>query len=157
MIREPSVAPHRCQRCGAAKPHPTQACWLCHAPSEQPSPYQPSTSSNYWVDSSKRRYEMMDYISIGIFGLCGLLTLLVAIGIGMDSPGLLIPFLILVAPAYAMSAGKGFLDWKRTGQTNPANLLVTFIATGAFTIGLLGVLGLAGIVLLFAICLSQLK
>ncbi len=155
MSDAPAVHAIRCPRCGAALRDAEKPCWLCHAPSNASatSPYQPP--SIIISEAVADRYTTFDYVSMAILSLCAILAVLIGIGITLDDQGMLVPFLIVVSPAFLVTLGKGLHSWSQTGRPQPGKMLLTLLTAGVVTISVIALLIVAGIVMLFAICLSQ--
>ncbi len=156
MSEPPVIGGLRCIHCGAAMPSLEKACWLCGA---KPSvnPYEASRPENYWTETSPLRFTVVDYLFTLLLIGSALLTILIVIGMSINDRGMIIPFLVVVSPAFIATAVKGLAQWRHTGRADPGKLVVTMLVTGLATAGLIGVLALAGIALLFAICISQLS
>ncbi len=102
-----------------------------------------------------RSCSTFDYVSMAILSLCAILAVLIGIGITLDDQGMLVPFLIVVSPAFLVTLGKGLHSWSQTGRPQPGKMLLTLLTAGVVTISVIALLIVAGIVMLFAICLSQ--
>lgn len=88
--------------------------------------------------------------------LCVGLASFVGIGLGAQEPGMLIPYLVLVLPAFCVTGVRGLWQYSSKGEANPKSMFLSLIVSFAVTICILVLLAAAGVVLLMLMCLNHL-
>ncbi len=150
MSSEPPIVQLRlCPYCGAACTVTQPACWMCDGPLP-PVPAERRLRPS--PESSK-----FDGISYVLLALCVGLSLLIGLGLAAQDPGALIPFAIIVAPAFAVTGVRALWQVQSTGQPQPGKLVVSFVVSILTTIAVIVILAAAAVVLLFVICLQAIS
>lgn len=103
------------------------------------------------ISASERRVQ-----GICLALLAGLVVLALFIGTGLavQDQGLLIPFAIVVGPAFLATIIQAAYTYSGNRSVKPSALVLTMIGSVAITVGLLAVLALAAIAALFVMCFS---
>jgi hypothetical protein len=153
------MPPLVCKRCGAANPPYATVCWLCstgdRAESSSASALVPFTE--FANDPIRMRsFSRTQQICAGLLVACVVLTLLVVIGFTIQEPGMLIPLLIVIAPAYLATGLRALHDYSTDKQLKASSLLLTFLFSGLFGVLALALFIVASCVAFFVWCLSQL-
>ncbi len=78
------------------------------------------------------------------------------VGFAMQDPGVLVPYAILVGPAFLATGVRALHGYAADGKPNAAKLLTTFFLSGIFTFLALTVLAVASFLAFFVWCVSQL-
>ncbi|MEI8212130.1 MAG: hypothetical protein WCI02_08270 [Planctomycetota bacterium] len=159
-----------CPKCQATMKPTDKRCWLCSANNESPNAFGESASvipdpsfgeipTSSVVARSfppiESRYSRWDTIAWCILGLCAVMSVLIAIGIAVDSPGGLIPFAIVLVPSIIVTLLRGFADRGPQGELKPQKILVTLLISWVITMGAVFMLSVAAVVLMFLVCLTQ--
>lgn len=144
-----SDLPHiNCPECGAENNSFANVCWICRRPlyegdelveAEMVSPI-----------GSPRQDRVGRIFGIWAFIFLGLGAMIVGLGIYVDEPGILLPYLILVTP---LSIGIGVLILKGNQSENPwlRGIAMSFSAL-IVSAGAMVLLGIAAIIALVAFC-----
>ncbi|MFN3151757.1 hypothetical protein [Bremerella sp.] len=144
-----SDLPHiNCPECGAENNSFANVCWICRRPlyegdelveAEMVSPI-----------GSPRQDRVGRIFGIWAFIFLGLGVMIVGLGIYVDEPGILLPYLILVTP---LSIGIGVLILKGNQSENPwlRGIAMSFSAL-IVSAGAMVLLGIAAIIALVAFC-----
>jgi len=151
----PVIHQRKCPHCGASSSSGKDACWLCYQTSNGTNPYASSVSLA--TESEIASYEAAtawDAVFSLLLGICVLLTVLIAIGMLLQDRGMLLPFAILVGPAYLVTIVRGSAQAASGRKVRPGNLLLTFVVSGLVTVGVLVLLFTAAVVLLFLYCIA---
>ncbi len=82
------------------------------------------------------------------------LALFIGTGLAVQDQGLLIPFAIVVGPAFLATIIQAAYTYSGNRAVKPSALVLTLIGSVAITVGLLAVLALAAIAALFVMCFS---
>ncbi len=157
-MNEPPVMPSLyCSRCGATNPPYAAQCWLCTNKASNTSPVvlvpiTDNANDPVYQRSQRRTQQVCAVLLAG----CILLTVLIGIGFGMQDPGMLIPYAIVVGPAYLATGVRALHGYAVDGKPTATKLLTTFFLSGVFTIGFLMVLAVASFLAFFVWCISQL-
>jgi len=149
----PLIVTQTCSHCGALSQTKNGKCWLCYESTATPNPFavsvnpvsQPATQSPMTAS---------DIVFGVLLGICVLLTLLIAIGLAIQDPGTLIPFAIVVGPAYLVTVIRGAIPSRQSGSPRPASLFVTFIVSLLVTVLISIVLIVAAAILFFMACIG---
>lgn len=153
-MNEPPVIQLRlCPLCGASCRTTDKQCWMCQSPIEA-NPYAVAQSPEVAASAPNTRY---DAIFLVFLLVCVGLALLIGIGIAAEDPGGLIPYLIVVGPAFAVTGVRALWQLGSTGRTRPGKLLISLVVSFALTIGVLALLAVAAVILLFILCLQALS
>ncbi|MCY2983673.1 MAG: hypothetical protein NTY15_08550 [Planctomycetota bacterium] len=118
-----------------------------------PNPFAVS-SPTYSESAPSSPMSASDIVFSFLLGICVLLTLLIGIGLAVQDVGMLIPFAILVGPAYLVTVLRGFVT-TRSGNPRPASLLLTFVVSLLVTVSIAILLLLGTIIVLFLVCIGQ--
>ena len=136
-----------CPQCRADNPPHAGKCWLCHAPlagrelvtaelAPQARPL-PLAEAFFWT----------------LTGGCLLLLVLVGIGIAQTDPGLLIVYVIVLAPALIATLARSLLSIQRGQGVSGMEVFLTLLFSASVTVLVVVVLFVAVIVAFFAYCL----
>ena len=142
-----------CSHCGAVSQTKDGKCWLCYQSKSTPNPY--ATTGMPPANESAVHSTVWDNVSAMLLGICVVLTVLIAIGIAVQDPGLLIPLAIFVGPAYLVTFIRGSTQVGTTGNARAGSLFLTFIVSLAATVLIAIVLAVAASILLFLICIQS--
>jgi hypothetical protein len=151
----PVIVTQKCSHCGALSQTKGGKCWLCYESMNTPNPFavSPQTSSE---PSPSLPMSAWDIVFSCLLGICVLLTLLIGIGLVVQDVGMLIPFAILVGPAYLVTVLRGLVA-TRSGNPRPASLLLTFVVSLLVTVSIAILLLIGTIIVLFLVCLGQFR
>ncbi len=153
MNAPPIILNEVCSHCGAVSQTKEGKCWLCYESKSVPNPY--ATTGMPLEKESAVPSTAWDTVSALVLGICVVLTILIAIGIGVQDPGLLIPLAILVGPAYLVTFIRGSTQFEKTGKVQARSLFLTFIVSLMATVLIAIVLAVAAAILLFLICIQS--
>ena len=155
MSEPPKLPSTVCPRCGATNPPHIAQCWLCQR-QETADPYAaPAELSATDVPAAgppaaaQQRSESV-YAALLLGAV--FLAVIIGVGLGAQDPGLLVPYLIVIAPAFLATAARFMFGIARGEQTKPSALLVAFVSGLSFVL-VLGLLAIASIVALFLWCI----
>jgi hypothetical protein len=148
----PVIVTQTCTHCGALSQTKGGKCWLCYESMYTPNPFaaSPQTVSE---GSPISPMSSTDIVFSVLLGICVLLTLLIGIGLVVQDAGMLIPFAILVGPAYLVTILRGLAS-TRSGNPRPASLLLTFVVSLLVTVSVAILLLVGTIIVLFLVCLG---
>jgi hypothetical protein len=159
MNEPPRLQPTVCQRCGASNPPHATKCWLC-ARQGNTDPYAPPTqlqsagsATNILGTGAQSRAET---VYAGLLVSAVVLAFIIGLGLGAQDPGLLIPYLIVIAPAFLATAARLMYGVVRKEKTKPSALLLAFVSGLSFIL-VLGLLAMASVVAFFLWCLWSLS
>jgi hypothetical protein len=142
------VAQAVCPHCRADNPPHNKLCWLCRAPlalgqavvtaelAVKPRPL-PLAEAFFWT----------------LTGGCLLVLVLVGIGIAQTDPGLLIVYVIVLAPALIATLARSLLSIQRGQGVSGMEVFLTLLFSASVTVLVVVVLFIAVIVAFFAYCL----
>ncbi len=151
----------KCISCGADCDPRTVTCWLCYSAQSNAdaNPYtvgRQGQVENAGAGSTQvvnGPYTIVDYCFLFLLIGCVVLTFLIGLGIVVDDPNATIGFVVLVAPAYIITTLRTWSRAERTGaKPRPARMLATLLLSFTATVGIIFLLGLAAMILLFAVC-----
>ncbi len=134
-----------CPYCQAAVARGAANCWLCQS-SLGLNPYEAVATDPEAVPNGSEA--LLVSLSIGCVGLAAI----VAIGLASGSPGLIVILLMAALPAFAIA-------WPQlnrssvAGRVRASDVAKTVLLSLALTIGILGLVFVAAVVLLFFFCL----
>jgi hypothetical protein len=153
----PSTTAHVCPNCGALSTSGDGVCWLCYAKKTSENPYAPIAIPNVpaALNTSPPSSAAWDIIATILLISCLILTILLAIGMAAQDAGMLIPFAILVGPAYLVTLVRGVGQISSSGRPSPGKLFKTFMLSLVVTIAIIAALLIAAIILLILICLNS--
>ncbi len=155
MSTEPPVLPPLiCERCGATNSPLATACFLCDKRGAD-NPYAPAASLKALAAPVNPTERRLEGVFLGLWGICLLLTVLIGVGIGMQAPGALVPYFIVIGPAYLTTGIRAAFNSSRNQPNRASSLFMAFMWSGLLTIGVIGMLIVASIALLFVFCLSM--
>lgn len=159
----PVLAIMLCNVCGAPLDTPPKdgqrkTCWMCGqvaAASENPysayaNPQAPMTVAPAPRD---RRY---DTLFTTLLVVCVFLAVVIGIGLGVQEPGSLIGYFILILPAFCVTGVRALWQVQQSGEANPQSLFLSLIVSFAVTVCVIVLLAFAAIALLVIMCFSQL-
>lgn len=156
MIDPPNSTSYVCPQCGARSQSNAGKCWLCLDNQLEPNPFAPTLQEN--PQASSQPYDSKSKFAFGILlAVCVTLTILLGIGMAVQDPGMLIPFAILVGPAFVITAVRGLVQTGNSGSPSPYKLFLTFLISIAVTALISFALLVAAAILLFIVCLRQLR
>lgn len=161
MDAPPVLPPLVCPRCGASNaPHATR-CWLCSGHSSQ-NPYESTAplapkvdATGQPVTSAAERRNQRAYA--WLLAYCCFLAILIGYGIARKDQGLLVPYAILISPAFLVTGVRAAYDASQQRVPQPSKLLLTLLWSGISTILVLGLIAVASIIGLTLMCLNQLR
>ncbi len=164
-MKEPPLQPVLiCQRCGAANPTYAAKCWLCSTTESTGDFSGPNFAprlvplGEYPQDPGQTRsLSRTQQVCAGLLVACVLLTILIVIGCSIQDPGMLVPLLIVVGPAYLATGLRALHDYSSNRQLSPSSLLLTFLFSGLFGVMALVLFAIVTFVAFFVWCLAQLK
>lgn len=142
-----------CPDCGAACSKFADKCWLCGVA---------LVGSNEATDvvvaeillPPRPRYALSEWFFGGLTFLLGGVLLLIAIGAFAQNPGVGLGFLILVAPAVIAVLTREQRRRTQHQATGWADRFLTILVSLSLTIGIVGMLCVAGCVAFFLYCLA---
>jgi ribosomal protein L40E len=146
-----------CPNCGASIPDSAAKCWLCGYENLPLNPFAVSPIESSTIDvTPKPAVTSASNLLFGLLlALCIALTLLIGVGLGIDQPGALVPYSILVGPALLITLARS-LEQAQPGQKNSmSRLFSTFLVSMLATIGIIFLLLLAAAILLIVICIQS--
>lgn len=155
---EPPVLQLRlCKVCGAICQTNEGVCWMCRSRTggESANPY--AAVAPEIVTDELVSYSGQDTIFAVLLIACFFSAILVGVGIGTQDPGLFVAYLILIGPAFAITGVRAFSQSLYRGGPKPKALFMSLIISLTVTIGVVGLLAIAAIVLLFVLCISALS
>ena len=156
----PIVNIRHCPACGANCEMGHKFCWLCSAPLGEVDSTQaknPFAAREIPESSQPGATGVFDSVFLLLAGTCLALAVLVGVGLAIEEPGTLIPYLIIVGPAFAIPGVRAL--W-RSGRGKPikgGKLFVDMIFTFVMTLGIVAILILAAFGLLIAMCFSAIS
>lgn len=160
MSTPPLLPSKICQRCGATNPPIATTCWLCEGrgavnPYAATAPLQPMPDAgppaNSWAQSR------VEIICLGLLGMAIILAVLVGVGIGVQDPGMLIPYLIVAGPPFLATGVRALASAGRSQKPTPSKLFLTFVWSTMFTVLALVLLVVASVLALIFWCISVLS
>ncbi len=154
MNAPPVIATHACVHCGALSQSNEGRCWLCYEDKSLPNPFAVTGASLNDDANSAPTNKWESFFSV-LLGLCVLMTLLIGIGLAVEDRGLLIPFALFMAPAYAITISRGMLQMNKD-NARPSSLLMTFVISLLATVSISMILMVAAAILFFLMCLGSL-
>lgn len=162
MNADPPLLPALiCQKCGATNPAHATSCWLCKgagtnpyaaAPSIQPT----STASRSIVQTPPAQSRAEDVFLVLLL-LVLVLAILIAVGLAIQDRGMLVPYLVVVAPALVATGGRALYSVAKGERPKPSALILVFLWSTMATIGLAVLLAVASVIALFLMCISLLN
>jgi hypothetical protein len=158
-MSEPPLLPALvCQRCGATNPPQAVKCWLCER-RDNPNPFAdpllaPVDSSTAVVQTGAQ--SRVQLVFLGLLGLCIAAAVLIGVGIAVQEPGLLIPYAIVIGPAFLATGVRAALMIGRKEQPKPSTLFLTFLWSGVFTALVLVLIVMASVIAFFLWCFHML-
>lgn len=144
-----SDLPHiNCPECGAENNSFANVCWICRRPLYEGD--ELVEAEMVAPIGSPRQDRVGRIFGIWAFIFLGLGAMIVGLGIYVDEPGILLPYLILVTP---LSIGIGVLILKGNQSENPwlRGIAMSFSAL-IVSAGAMVLLGIAAIIALVAFC-----
>lgn len=157
-MSEPPLMPALvCQRCGATNPPHAVKCWLCER-RDSPNPYAVPAlaATSAGAGTQTQGQSRVQLVFLGLLIGSAALALLIGAGIVVQDPGMLIPYLIVVGPAFLATGVRAALMTGRKEQLRPSTLFFTFLWSGLFTAMALMLLVVASIIALFLWCIQVL-
>lgn len=141
-----------CHECGAENLHLALRCWMCHADLKRvpqvviaeivPDPPKYAPSEIFWMV---------------LTALVGVLLVLVGIGLASEGPEPLIPYAIVIVPAFIATVVRVARKQSRGVRIGWGERLLTFLISGMAVIGFIGLLIVAALTAMFVYCLISLK
>lgn len=156
MSIPPVIMQKECPHCGAMSRNQAGKCWLCHASETTPNPFTAPIPNEEQPDNAAKM-TAWDALFMGLLLLCVALTVLIGIGLAVQDRGLLIPFAILIGPAYLVTIVRGMLSFGAGKKAKPYSLLLTFVVSAVVTLSIATVLAVGAVVVMFVICLYSIS
>ena len=159
MNEPPLMPPLVCQRCGATNPPYAKVCWLCSTSdrTESATAARLVPLTEFTNDPARLRSQSRTQtICAALLIACVVLTMLVVIGFSIQDPGMLIPLLIVVCPAFLATGVRALHGFATDGKPKASTLLLTFVFSGIFTVFAVVLLAIVSFVAFFVWCLTQL-
>lgn len=156
-MSEPPLMPAMvCRRCGATNPPHAVKCWLCEK-RDHSGPYAVSTlAASPAGPGAKAELSRVQLVFLGALIACAAVALLIGVGIGAQDPGMLVPYAVVVGPAFLATGVRAAVMIGRKEQPRPSSLFFTFLWTGLFTAMALILLVVASVIALFLWCVHML-
>lgn len=152
-MSEPPVLPSRiCESCGVSIPPQAPACWLCRGGNPYASlPPGERQQIDKTISQSERRVQG---ICLALLGGLVVLAIFIGIGLAVQDLGMLIPYSIVVGPAFLATMVQAAYGYSGNRTVKPSSLVLTMIGSVAITVGLMAILALAAFAALFVMCFS---
>lgn len=162
VAEPPVLEPRVCGKCGAANYSFARHCFLCRTSLVQPGNVNPYAAPPGPTGSGATEHKWLTNPAQGraesafLYLLVVVVVLAIMLGIGLaaQESGTLILYLIVVVPALAAAGMSGLLSVMKGEAPKPSRMLLTMVFSVALTIGVGFLLVLAGIILLFMLCLG---
>jgi hypothetical protein len=154
MSRPAPVPETVCQECGAVNPAFHTQCWLCYRPLDSGGP-PPLPGSAGVVAAQIVREPSLGVAAASMVGLTVALAI-VGIGAYLVEPGLAILYGIVAVPPLLATLVTGLTRRARGRPLTLGGRVLTFFVSGVITVGVLGLLCIAGVVSFFVYCLVAL-
>ena len=149
----PVIVTQTCSHCGALSQTKNGKCWLCYESTATPNPF--AVSANTVADPAPQSPMTAWDIVFGVLlAICVLLTLLIAIGLAVQDPGMLIPFAMVMGPAFIVTIIRGAIPSRSSGTPKPASLFLTFIVSLLVTVLISIILIVAAAIMFFLLCIG---
>lgn len=162
MSEPPLLAALVCQKCGTTNPPHAARCWLCDGTGKT-NPYAASPPMLQPIDKAGAKpsllvkpNERVEMVFTFLVGGTVALALLVGVGLAAQDPGLLVPYVIILGPAFLVTGVRAAYTITKQEQLRASSLFWTFLWSGLFTVAVLGVLVMASIIALFLWCVHAL-
>ncbi|MCC6510376.1 MAG: hypothetical protein IT423_14830 [Pirellulaceae bacterium] len=158
MSQDPPMLPALvCQKCGATNPPHATTCWLCNGTDDNPYSAPPSQEPNLLqtpvLSPTQSRVEIVFMLLLAVtIGFAGL----VGIGIAVQDPGMLVPFLIIVGPAFIATGSRALVSVAKGERPKASALFVTLLWSGMFTALTIALLVVSAVIALFLMCAQML-
>jgi hypothetical protein len=138
-----------CPHCRAENPLDNQSCWLCHAPlAGAPEVVLAELAKKPSADPLTKNFQTL------LLAGCGLVVLLVGLGLVKDDPGLLALYAIVVIPALIATGVHWLIAASRGKQASALGMFSTFIVSGFVTAAIVVVV-IAAMIIAAVIALLQ--
>lgn len=157
MSGEPPLMPALvCQRCGATNPPHAVKCWLCERRG-QPNPYAVPTlmPASPADGSSTPARSRVQFVFLCLLIGCIALAVFIGVGIAVQDAGMLVPYLVVITPAFLATGVRAALAVGRNQQPKASTLFFTFLWSGLFTAMALSLIVVASIIALFLWCFQM--
>jgi hypothetical protein len=163
-MNEPPLLPALvCQRCGATNPPSATKCWLCEGggtanPYAVPASLKPAGSAPGAVESapSSRVESRTQKVFSVLLGTAVVLALVVGVGLAVQEPGMLVPYLIVITPPFLATGGRALASVAKNEKPKASTLFLTFVWSGLFTAMALALLVVASVIAVFLWCIHTL-
>lgn len=144
-----SDLPHiNCPECGAENNTFANVCWICRRPLYEGDELVEAEMVS--PSGAPRQDRMGRIIGVWAFLFLAMGAFLVGVGVYIDEPGLMLPYLIVVTP---LCIGIGVLFFKGNQSDNPwLRGIALCFSTLIVSAGALVLLGIASIIALIAFC-----
>lgn len=154
----PIIATHVCANCGARSQSTEGKCWLCFGDKGVANPYavSPGSISSGPQTAVPPSSDWDSFFKVLLL-LCIVLTVLIAVGLGVQDTGMLIPFAIVVGPAYIVTIVRGLAQVNSEKGPKASSLFLTFMLSLMGTIAVFVILAVAAIIFLFIVCLQSIN
>ena len=159
-MKEPPMLPALyCRRCGSMNPPHARQCWLCgpNEPTELAAPSQAlMPDAEFFNDPGiPRRQSLAQSISAVLLVVCVVLTILVGVGLAAQDPGALVPYAIVVGPAFFATGVRALHKTSHGEKPSASSLLLTFLMSGVFTFMAVVLLAVASAIAMFVWCVHE--
>ncbi|MGN6543699.1 MAG: hypothetical protein ACTHK7_01525 [Aureliella sp.] len=156
-MSEPPLMPAMvCRRCGATNPPHAVKCWLCEK-RDHSDPYAVSTLAPLPSGpGAKAELSRVQLVFLGVLIACAAVALLIGVGIGVQDPGMLVPYAVVVGPAFLATGVRAAVMIGRKEQPRPSSLFFTFLWTSLFMAMALILLVVASVIAFFLWCVHML-
>ena len=149
----PVIATYSCVHCGARSQSRVGRCWLCYEDKSAPNPFAVINSLST-EETPASPLDKWDVVFGGLLGACVLLTLLIGVSLAVEDRGLLIPFAIFLAPAYAVTIIRGIVQVSADRKPRPSSIFFTFVISLLVTTLLSILLIVAAAIMIFLACIG---
>ena len=147
--------PALCPRCGAKITSPFAACWLCSGKPEDRNSIKVNSQTTQTYVAGNGSSSIFEGIYTAILAICAVMAVLIGIGLTIQDPGLLVPYLFLLGPILLASGVHGSQQIVTTGRIQPGSLLKTVMIASLTVFALVAALIIAFVIFLFAICMPM--
>lgn len=159
----PVIQPGQCQFCHAVIEPQLQRCWLCGAsqPNAQraTNPYTqvPPQKPAHGPQPTQGESSVYDTLMTVMLGGIVFVTVLLAIGIGIEEPGMLVFYGIFALPPLFVAGVQGLMQVSKEGKARPGSLVLSWLVSVLIMIGLAALLIVAALVMLIVYCFAELS
>lgn len=145
-----------CPRCGAKLTSSFAACWLCLDKPENHNSVKVDSPATQTYVAGNDSNSSFEGIYTAILAICAVMTVLIGIGLTIQSPELLVPYLFLLGPILIASGVHGSQQIVTTGHIQPRSLFKTVMIASLTVFALVAALIVAFVIFLLVICMPML-